>query len=119
MSTTTLIGLFNSVLMDHVSIYTPQARLLLRLCISVLSTLSGPGGANLKILEATSGHILWELPLHDSSLGRLSEPVDVGIDISYAPNAEDVTVLSNSNTVHRVSILEGTTKWVWTAGDDV
>lgn len=73
----------------------------------------------MRILEGTSGHILWELPLHDLSLGRLSEPADTGTDISYVPNVEDIVVLSNSNTVRRVSIADGSIKWTWTASDDV
>ena len=84
-----------------------------------VTTLSGPGGATLRVIGATTGHILWELPLHDASLGRLSEPIDIGADISYVRDVEELIILSNANTVRRVSISEGSTKWVWTATDDV
>lgn len=70
-------------------------------------------------MEAKTGHILWDFPLHDPTFGRLSEPPDAGADIAFVPSTEDVVVLSNSDSVRRISMLDGSTKWTWTADDSM
>ena len=72
-------------------------------------------------MEAKSGHLLLELPLHDGSLGRLNEPVDGGTDILFMGENRnnDILVLTNSNTVQRISMEGGFVMWKWTATDDV
>jgi outer membrane protein assembly factor BamB len=86
---------------------------------TVVVVLSGAGGANFRALEAKTGHILWESSLHDATSERLSEPSDAGTDIIFVPGTEDVVVLSNSESVRRISMLDGRTKWTWTADDSV
>jgi len=86
---------------------------------TVVVTLSGAGGANFRVLDAKTGHILFEFPLHDATLGRLSEPPGAGTDIAFVPGTESVIVLSNSDSVHRISLLDGRAEWSWTADDSV
>jgi len=86
---------------------------------TVVVTLSGAGGANLRVLDAKTGYILFEFPLHDVTLGRLSEPPGAGTHIAFVLGTEDVVVLSNSDSVRRISLLDGRTKWSWTADDSV
>lgn len=52
-------------------------------------------------------------------MGLLSDPVDAGTDIVYASDVFDLFVLSNHNTVRRVSIVDGSTTWTWAPQDDV
>lgn len=86
----------------------------------VLATLSGPGGATFRILEAKTGILLMELPLHSPLLGKLNAPVDGGSDIAFLGSqwAEDVLVLTNSRSVTRISMEGGFDVWKWSASDD-
>jgi hypothetical protein len=86
---------------------------------TVIIALSGAGGANFRVLDAKTGHILCESPLHDAAFGRLSDPPGAGTDIAFVPGTEEVVVLSNSDSVRRISILDGITRWIWTADDSV
>ncbi|KAF8316331.1 DUF1620-domain-containing protein [Clavulina sp. PMI_390] len=86
---------------------------------SYVASLSGPGGANLRVMEATTGYTLLDIPQHNSSIAKLSEPADIGTDIVFVPDMSSVIALTNSKTVRRVSLTDGHTLWSWTAEDDV
>lgn len=89
---------------------------------SVVATLSGPGGANFRLLDSVSGHLLHEQQLHTPEAGRLFEPAFVGVDVAFGVNekeadSSDVYVLTNGHIVRRVNTKKGEVEWGWTAPD--
>ena len=87
-------------------------------CVQVLLSLSGPGETNLRAYDVKSGGLLWQSPLPDSFLGRVSEPANTGSDFAFTLDGEDdVIVLSNSQTVRRLDKGTGGVKWEWVAAD--
>ncbi|KAG9004471.1 hypothetical protein FRB94_002342 [Tulasnella sp. JGI-2019a] len=83
-----------------------------------VATLSGLGGANIKIFEVYSGALVWERKLHNSLQGRLLEPENLGGDLAFAVDqSPDLFVLANADSVYRLGGLIGELIWKWDAPD--
>ncbi|KAL0953048.1 hypothetical protein HGRIS_007249 [Hohenbuehelia grisea] len=90
---------------------------------NIVASLSGPGGATLRVFDALDGHLLVEKRLHDPSFGQLTEPNHIGTNIAFLKHAarepSEVFALTNGNTIQSVSGLTGEPKWTWTSPDHV
>ena len=84
-----------------------------------MATLSGPGGAHLRLFDSTSGHLLLEKRLHDPQAGRLQEPETLGVSVTFGSdeNDTDIYVLTNGHILRRIDRRTGDVKWGWTAPD--
>ena len=88
--------------------------------MTVVVTLSGPGGAHLRSYDATTGHLIFDSILHRPSTGRVleREPLTIGQDIEFSVDkTSDLFALTNAYTVRRVDGLTGETKWTWMSED--
>ncbi|CAE6483430.1 unnamed protein product [Rhizoctonia solani] len=84
-----------------------------------LVSISGPGGSHVRLFESFTGNLLWERQLHPSSLGKLLEPANLGIDVAFWDDLSDIDayVLTNGNTVSRLEGRSGKTLWSWNTED--
>ncbi|KAI0341141.1 DUF1620-domain-containing protein [Trametopsis cervina] len=82
---------------------------------NVVATVSGVGGANLRIFDVSSGDLLSEQRLHKAESGRLLEPDVVGLSLAF--EAKHVYALTNGHTVRQINTQTGETTWGWTAPD--
>jgi hypothetical protein len=91
---------------------------LIHLRLSVVVSLSGPGGATLRSFDALTGQLLVERRLRTP---ELANPSDLGTDLAFVHDSSDihsdVFVLTNGHTVLRLDGLSGKTKWSWTSPD--
>ncbi|CAE6492839.1 unnamed protein product [Rhizoctonia solani] len=80
-----------------------------------LVSISGPGGSHVRLFESFTGNLLWERQLHPSSLGKLLEPANLGVDVAFWDDISDIDayVLTNGNTVSRLEGRSGKTLWSW------
>lgn len=80
----------------------------------VVAALSGPGGAVLRVFEATTGLLTFETTLHKPEEALLTQPVTLSNDIAFTlDESPDVFVLSNGHTVSRVNGFTGSRRWRW------
>ncbi|QRW23080.1 endoplasmic reticulum membrane protein [Rhizoctonia solani] len=84
-----------------------------------LVSISGPGGSHVRLFEAFTGSLLWERQLHSPSLGRLLEPANFGVDVTFWHELSDIDayVLTNGHTVSRLEGKSGKTVWSWNTDD--
>ncbi|KAH7325157.1 hypothetical protein B0J17DRAFT_682400 [Rhizoctonia solani] len=84
-----------------------------------LVSISGPGGSHVRLFESFTGNLLWERQLHASSLGKLLEPANLGVDVAFWDDINDIDayVLTNGNTVSRLEGRSGKTVWSWNTDD--
>ncbi|CAE6434911.1 unnamed protein product [Rhizoctonia solani] len=84
-----------------------------------LASISGPGGSHVRLFESFTGNLLWERQLHPPSLGRLLEPANLGVDVTFWHELSDIDayVLTNGNTVSRLEGRSGKTVWSWNTDD--
>ncbi|KAG8683374.1 hypothetical protein FRC11_013646, partial [Ceratobasidium sp. 423] len=84
-----------------------------------LVSISGPGGSHVRLFESFTGNLLWERQLHPQSLGRLLEPANLGVDVVFWHDLNDIDpyVLTNGNTVSRLEGRSGKTLWTWNTDD--
>ncbi|KAG8863325.1 hypothetical protein FRB96_008816 [Tulasnella sp. 330] len=81
-----------------------------------VATLSGPGGANVRLFEVASGALVWERKLHEAVDGRLLEPASLGVALAFATDqTPDLFVLANAGSVYRLTGLSGEQRWKWDA----
>ena len=85
----------------------------------VLATLSGPGGATLRVFEATTGILTFDTELHKPDTAVLTTPATLSTDIAFALNDEtpDIITLSNGHSVTRVNGFTGAKNWTWSSPD--
>ena len=85
----------------------------------VVATLSGLGGAHLRLSDSTSGNLLLEKRLHDPQAGRLQEPETLGVSVTFGNEEDDtdIYVLTNDHILSRIDREIGDVKWGWTAPD--
>ncbi|KAI8996246.1 DUF1620-domain-containing protein [Trametes punicea] len=85
----------------------------------VVATLSGVGGAYLRLFDATEGDLLLEKRLHSPEIGRLFEPAFLGIALAFGvgEQAKDVYVLTDGHVLRCVHQQTGEVKWGWSAPD--
>lgn len=77
--------------------------------------LSGPGGSIVRLLEVTTGNIIWEVKLHTPEEAYLLEPETLGVAMAFsADESPDIFVLSNGRTITRLNGLSGAVVWSWT-----
>ncbi|KAH7107261.1 hypothetical protein BKA62DRAFT_682862 [Auriculariales sp. MPI-PUGE-AT-0066] len=81
----------------------------------VLATLSGSGGATLRVFEATNGALTFETELHKPADGILTQPATLSNDIVFAIDNEtpDIIALANGRSVTRVNGFTGAKVWSW------
>ncbi|KAH9942115.1 hypothetical protein B0H21DRAFT_526939 [Amylocystis lapponica] len=95
---------------EHIIGYKPHG--------DVVAAVSGSGGAVLRLLDVTTGDLLFEKRLHSPESGRLFEPETLGTSIAFdAGESADVFVLSNGHILRRVHGKTGEVVWGWTAPD--
>ncbi|KAI0686950.1 hypothetical protein BC835DRAFT_1408443 [Cytidiella melzeri] len=83
----------------------------------LVATMSGTGGAALRLFDVSSGHLLLELQLHRPEAGRLLEPEIIGLSLAFDSDASNVYALTNGHTVRRVDTKTGEVQWGWSAPD--
>ncbi|KAI0033037.1 DUF1620-domain-containing protein [Vararia minispora EC-137] len=83
---------------------------------STIVSLSGPGGATLRIFECSTGHLLAETRLHKPAEGLLQDPSDFGTAVAFAEGEGDAYVLTNNHVVRRVDAA-GDVQWTWMSPD--
>ncbi|TBU24929.1 hypothetical protein BD311DRAFT_780673 [Dichomitus squalens] len=85
----------------------------------IVVALSGPGGANFRVFDSNSGHLLLERRLHDLAAGRLQEPESLGTSVGFGAEEKekDIYVLTNGHTLRRLDRHTGEVRWGWTAPD--
>ncbi|KLO18736.1 DUF1620-domain-containing protein [Schizopora paradoxa] len=90
----------------------------------VVCVLSGPGGSTFRTFETANGNLIAERRLHKPSFGRLFEPVDLGVHMSFVDSnftnlspTTDLFVLTDGYTVRRLDSGSGRIKWEWSAED--
>ncbi|KAI0772317.1 DUF1620-domain-containing protein [Trametes elegans] len=85
----------------------------------VVATLSGVGGAYLRLFDVTQGDLLLEQRLHSSETGRLFEPTTLGAAVAFGEgeHASDLYVLTNGHTLRNVDRNTGDVRWGWSAPD--
>ncbi|KAF5367352.1 hypothetical protein D9615_010290 [Tricholomella constricta] len=85
---------------------------------NVLATLSGPGGANFRLFNASNGAIHLEKRLHAPETGHLAEPHHLGTYVAFGGSGdEEIYVLSDGHVVRRLDRNTGEAQWTWTAED--
>ncbi|KAF8748749.1 hypothetical protein RHS01_10584 [Rhizoctonia solani] len=84
-----------------------------------LVSISGAGGSHVRLFEAFTGSLLWERQLYPPSLGRLLEPANLGVDVTFWHELSDIDayVLTNGHTVSRLEGKSGKTVWNWNTDD--
>ncbi|KIM29172.1 hypothetical protein M408DRAFT_328872 [Serendipita vermifera MAFF 305830] len=81
-----------------------------------LVSLSGNGGATVRLYEVINGKLIWEAHLHDANSGRISStPAMAGTALEF--DTVDVYVLSNGHTIRRLAGATGETLWGYTLPD--
>ncbi|KAN0065514.1 hypothetical protein ACQY0O_001351 [Thecaphora frezii] len=79
-------------------------------------SISGPGGANVRLYHGLTGFVLWEANQHHIRDGLLPEPGAPGVDAVFLRSGEgtgDVLTLANGQTVRRLSARFGKEVWRW------
>lgn len=88
---------------------------------TVVTALSGPGGATLRSFDALTGDLILEKRLHHPHAGILSEPSDLRVDMAFKDVSHsaypDLFVLTNGNTLHHLAGRNGEVKWTWLSPD--
>lgn len=80
----------------------------------VVAALSGPGGAVLRVFEATTGLLTFEAQLHAPGEALLTQPVTLSNDVAFTiEDSADMFVLTNGRTVSRVNGFHGARIWRW------
>ncbi|QRW10303.1 endoplasmic reticulum membrane protein [Ceratobasidium sp. AG-Ba] len=64
-----------------------------------MATISGPGGAHVRLFEAFTGALLWERQLHSPNLGRLLEPPEIGVDVAFGRDLKDIDAILISRII--------------------
>ncbi|KIP12195.1 hypothetical protein PHLGIDRAFT_62449 [Phlebiopsis gigantea 11061_1 CR5-6] len=81
---------------------------------NLVASISGAGGATLRILDVSTGHLLHEQQLHKPEAGTLLEPDDTGIALAFNAST-DLYALTDGHIVRRVSTVSGEVVWGWAA----
>jgi ER membrane protein complex subunit 1 len=81
-----------------------------------VATLSGPGGAVLRVFDAQTGVLVTEKRLHSNEDGALVQPRHLGKYIAFDSTSKDVYTLTNGHTVTRVND-KGEAVWSYSAVD--
>ncbi|PWN47696.1 DUF1620-domain-containing protein [Violaceomyces palustris] len=82
----------------------------------VLLSISGAGGANVRLHHGLSGFIHWETLQHHPRDGLLPEAGFPGVDASFLSTDSvlgDVVTLANARTVRRLDARSGRELWRW------
>lgn len=65
-----------------------------------------------RLLEVRTGHIIWEVRLHQPQFAYAVEPRSLGVDMIFAADGSpDLFVLTNGHSVYRLNGLTGDVKW--------
>lgn len=93
--------------------------LISELCLTVVVSLSGPGGSRIRVFDITNGQLIVEKQLHPPEEGVLTEPLNAGASLAFAgiPNTPDIVVLTNGHTVHNLPGTESGKVWTWKSQD--
>lgn len=83
----------------------------------MVASVSGTGGAVLRLFDVSTGNLLSEKLLHKAEAGRLLEPDIVGLSLAFESDASNAYVLTNGHTVRRLDTKTGELQWGWTAPD--
>ena len=90
----------------------------------VVCVLSGPGGSTFRTFDTSNGNLIAERRLHKPTLGRLFEPVDLGVHMTFVDSnytnlspTTDLFVLTDGYTVRRLDSASGRIKWEWSSED--
>ena len=89
-------------------------------CVLVVASLSGPGGASLRIFDFETGDLIAEKFLHNPNTARLFEPNDVGTSMTFLSQEgqfSDMLVLTSGHVLRRVD-SSGEVQWTWTSPDE-
>ncbi|GJE85471.1 PQQ and DUF1620 domain-containing protein [Phanerochaete sordida] len=81
-----------------------------------VAAVSGVGGATVRILDVTTGHLLHERHLHKPEAGRLLEPDSTGVALAF-DSTSNVYALANGHTVRKIDASTGEVLWGWAAPD--
>ena len=85
--------------------------------LSVVATLSGPGGSTLRLFDTLTGHLTLEKLLHDPASGHVSEPHHVGKHVTFDTDSTSIYALHNGHTVVKINGLTKDITWTWAAPD--
>ncbi|KAJ1019961.1 hypothetical protein NDA16_004242 [Ustilago loliicola] len=91
----------------------------------VALTVSGNGGANVRLYHAFTGFLIWESLQHNIRDGLLPEPGFPATDAAFLTDKAksdvppDVIVLSNARTVRRLDGTFGAEVWKWEPNQDI
>ncbi len=83
----------------------------------MVATVSGTGGATIRLLDISSGDLLLEQQLHKPEAGRLLEPDNTGVSLAFDSDRANVYALTNGHTVRRILTTTGQLQWGWTSPD--
>ncbi|EKM58157.1 uncharacterized protein PHACADRAFT_116839 [Phanerochaete carnosa HHB-10118-sp] len=81
-----------------------------------VAAVSGVGGATVRVLDVSTGHLLHERHLHKPEAGRLLEPDSTGVALAF-DSGSHVYALTNGHTVRKIEVSTGKIIWGWTAPD--
>ncbi|KAL0573048.1 hypothetical protein V5O48_008907 [Marasmius crinis-equi] len=86
----------------------------------VVASLSGPGGANLRLFNVLNGDLLLEKQSHTPASGLLAEPPHLGSYVAFGNDTmgvgtSDLFVLTNGQTVSHY--IGRDRKWTWNSED--
>ncbi|KAF5347996.1 hypothetical protein D9757_014689 [Collybiopsis confluens] len=104
-------------------VYEPQDNIVtFQKLRSVVTSLSGIGGATLRSFDALTGELLLEKRLHESESGLLVQPNYLGTFIAFGNTTRDIYTLTNGRTVTYVSSdvdysNGGDIVWTWVSED--
>ena len=84
-----------------------------------VASVSGTGGAILRLFDVSTGNLLSEQLLHRAEAGRLTEPDIAGLSFAFDSDASSVYVLTNAHEVRRVNTKTGEVQWGWSAPDQL
>ncbi|ORY24884.1 putative endoplasmic reticulum protein [Naematelia encephala] len=78
-----------------------------------LLLLSGPSATTARLLSLSTGHVLWERPLHaDSEPAKLTVPAHLGTDAAFTDEVDgSVVILSDGRRVSKLALKDGTPLW--------
>lgn len=82
----------------------------------VVASVSGSGGATVRILDVSTGHLLHERHLHKAEAGRLLEPDNTGVALAFDSDSH-LYALTNGHTIRKVDVSTGEILWGWAAPD--
>ncbi|EPQ30682.1 uncharacterized protein PFL1_01583 [Pseudozyma flocculosa PF-1] len=86
-------------------------------------SISGAGGANVRLYHGLTGHVIWEASQHHVRDGILPEAGSPGVDAVFLPSNHstktdgDVLTLANGRTVRRLDGRFGKEAWRWDLDD--